>query len=280
MSARAVVAVAAVLAVSAWAGTAAAHDFWIEPAPPSPAAGAPVAVALRVGERLVGEPVARNPERIVRFGLVDLGGGGGETPVAGLAGWEPAGRARPLAAGLHAVVYQSHPVAITLEAEKFEAYLAEEGLDAVLAARAATGGSGQPGRERYARSAKALLEVQPAEGISSATIERGQDRPLGLPLELVAEGDPFHTGTKLIVRLRFQGEPLAGARVVALVRGADGTVSEPQAARSGADGRVRFRLDRPGFWLVKAVHMVAAGGEPAADWESLWASLTFTVPAD
>ena len=35
---------------------------------------------------------------------------------------------------------------------------------------------------------------------------------------------------------------------------------------------------RAGVWLVKAVHMAPAPAESGAEWESLWASLTFEVP--
>jgi len=38
-------------------------------------------------------------------------------------------------------------------------------------------------------------------------------------------------------------------------------------------------LDRPGLWLIKAVHMVPAPEGSGAEWESLWASLTFELPA-
>jgi len=37
-------------------------------------------------------------------------------------------------------------------------------------------------------------------------------------------------------------------------------------------------LPRPGVWLVKVVHMVPAPKDTGADWESLWASLTFEIP--
>ena len=48
--------------------------------------------------------------------------------------------------------------------------------------------------------------------------------------------------------------------------------------RTGADGRARLPLNRAGRWLVKAVHMIAVpASDPAADWESFWASLTFEV---
>jgi hypothetical protein len=37
-------------------------------------------------------------------------------------------------------------------------------------------------------------------------------------------------------------------------------------------------LARAGAWLVKTVHMVPAPTDTGADWESLWASLTFEIP--
>jgi hypothetical protein len=44
-------------------------------------------------------------------------------------------------------------------------------------------------------------------------------------------------------------------------------------------GRASLVLDRPGLWLVKVVHMVPAPEGSGAEWESLWASLTFELPA-
>jgi hypothetical protein len=37
-------------------------------------------------------------------------------------------------------------------------------------------------------------------------------------------------------------------------------------------------LSKSGAWLVKAVHMVPARADAGADWESVWASLTFELP--
>ena len=54
------------------------------------------------------------------------------------------------------------------------------------------------------------------------------------------------------------------------------TRSSP-SARTGS-GRVRLRLPSHGRWLIKAVHMVPAGDAAQADWQSLWASLTFEIP--
>ena len=84
-------------------------------------------------------------------------------------------------------------------------------------------------------------------------------------------------GQDLPVRLTYQGQPLAGALVVAINQASP---AEKLRARSDKDGRVRFRLPRAGMRLIKAVHMIPAPAEGHADWESFWASLTFDLPAD
>ena len=48
-------------------------------------------------------------------------------------------------------------------------------------------------------------------------------------------------------------------------------------ARTGKDGRVRFKLTHSGVWMLAGVHMRAAK-RIDADWESLWAPLTFELP--
>lgn len=257
----------ALLLAAFLAPAARGHDFWIEPSAFTPAPGERVAVRLRVGEHFRGDPVPRNPERIERFAAV---GPSGETPVAGTPGGEPAGFVALGKPGLHLLVYDSDHASVELEGEKFEQYLREEGLETVSALHAKRGRKDAPVKEVYSRCAKSLVAVGSGAG-------PGYDRSLGLPLELVPEANPYalKKGTELPVRLYYGGKPLAGALVVALQKGRP----EPRlSARSDSQGRVRLRLDRPGVWLVKAVHMVPAPKETGADWESFWASLTFEVP--
>ncbi len=252
-------------ALAALAPPALAHDFWIEPSAYRADPGGALAVRLRVGERFEGEPVPRNPERIEKLVLV---GPGGELPVEGVDGEDPAGYVRPATAGIHVLVYRSRRASIELAPDPFAAYLREEGLDGILALRKKRGESDKPAREVYSRCAKALVAVGDAAGAG------GYDRLVGLPLELVPEANPFtlRRKDKLPVRLLLDGKPLEGALVVAMDRG------KPQRkveARTDPDGRARLALRHPGVWLVKAVHMFRAPEGVDADWESLWASLTF-----
>lgn len=243
------------------------HDFWIEPSSFHPPAGSELAVSLRVGEHFRGDPVPRVDPRIVKFVLASASG---DTPIGGLPAADPAGLVRVVSPGLAVIGYRSQRTAITLEAEKFEKYLADEGLDAVLKARKTRGEQGKAGNEVYSRCAKSLIAVD-------GTGKTGFDRALGFTVEIVAESNPvtLHAGDSMRVRVLHEGEPLAGALVKAIaLDDPDNTLS----ARSGKDGRAAFRLARKGVWLVKTVHMVPAPRETGADWESLWASLTFEIP--
>ncbi|MEP6471861.1 MAG: DUF4198 domain-containing protein [Acidobacteriota bacterium] len=247
-----------------------AHDFWIEPTTFHPEVGSMVGLSLRVGQGFRGDPVPLMPDRIVKF--VTVSAAGAETTAAGIPGRDPAGRARVTEPGFVIAGYRSSPSNLELPADKFEAYLKDEGLEKVIAIRARRGDSEKPSKEIYSRCAKALLD---AGGAGTA----GFDRVLGLRLELIPEASPKklppNAGGSIPVRLLYEGKPLAEALVVAMNR------DEPDkrlSARTDKAGRVVLALPRGGVWLVKAVHMVPAPAESGADWESLWASLTFEAP--
>ena len=250
---------------------AAAHDFWIEPASYMPSPGSVVAVRLLVGVELHGDAVARPPAvSLHRFVLVDAGSNASVT-LAGRPGADPAGLFRVPGSGTYIVGFHGKPNAIELPAEKFNAYLKDEGLDSALALRAERGQLDQPGREIYSRCAKSLLWSGVGDGAPA-------DRALGFTLELIAERQPvlLHDGEALPVRLLYEGRPLAGALVVARPR------ADPNAKlamRSDADGRVLLPLSHAGAWMIKAVHMRPAPTGSGADWESLWASLSFETGA-
>lgn len=244
------------------------HDFWIRPSRHHAAAGEVVKVHLKVGEHMKGDPVRRNPARMEAFVAV---GPFGVQPLPGLDGSDPAGLLKTGDPGTYVLAYRGRPSRLELPAAKFEAYLREEGLESVIAQRRAAGTSSQPGREHFIRYAKALVQVGDRR-------DTGFGRTLGLRLELVPEVNPQVPAAArgLPVRLLFEGAPLPGAKLVAQLEG------EPAlqvTVRSDAEGRAVLPLERPGRWMVKAVHMVPVKGEPDADWESLWASLSFEVEA-
>ena len=257
-----------VLGIALSAAPLLAHDLWIEPSSFSPRPGQVVGLRLRVGVDLQGEPLALIPALVNRFVVDDTSG---RRPVAGQPGADPAGALRVAGPGLHVVGYHSHASRVELAAAQFEAYLAEEGLDAVTSSRARRHETGAPAREIFFRCAKSLVLSGPPDAAQ-------RDRRLGFPLELVAERSPhaLSESQDFPVRLTYADRPLAGALVVALN---SLNPAQKQALRTDADGRVQLRLRPGGMWLVKAVHMVPAPAGAGADWASYWASLTFEATA-
>lgn len=258
------VAAVALLALSL---PAQAHDLWIEPTRFTVDPGEPLGLTLRLGHPAGEvESMPRDDRRIERFVVA---GADGERPVSGVDGIDPAGVVQLDRPGRYVVGYRSIDAVSELPAAKFEVYLVEEGLESIRRLRAERGEIGEPGRELFSRALKALITVgRPAPGPA--------DRPLGLRLELVAEGDPaaLGTGDRLSVRVLFEGRPLAGARVDAV------SLDRPElasAARSDEAGRVDVELPTGGRWLLTAVHMVEAPAGSPQDWQSVWAASTFSA---
>jgi hypothetical protein len=244
---------------------ASAHDFWIEPSTFHPAVGDRVTAALRVGQKLAGDPLPNIPPLIDRF---VLRGSAAERPVVGRPGADPAGIAFIGEGGLHWIGYQSNAYPVALEGPKFEDYLRDEGLERIIDARRKSGQSAAPGRERFYRCAKALLDTPGAAVF---------DAPLGFTLELVPRKNPYamKNSGELPLALTFRGKPIANVLVVAMSKE---DPAKAVRARTDAKGRVTLPLAHAGFWLIKAVHMEAAPADAGVDWESWWASITFELP--
>jgi hypothetical protein len=246
------------------AATARAHDFWIEPSTFHPPPGGTVAVALRVGQDFIGDPVPRSSAYIASFAVRQ---NGTARDIGGTDRVDPAGFLRADGGATALISYASTGADIELPAGEFEDYLRLYGLDDIVASRAKRGESDKPGRERFFRCAKALLTgLGTSENVA---------KPLGLAYEIVPDDDPTARLQPFRGRILYQGKPLAGALVVALLHG------EPSVhlqAHSDAQGGVTLALPRPGIWLIKSVHMVRAGFFSSEDWDSYWASLTFEIP--
>lgn len=262
----------ALVAVLALASLSTGHDLWIEPSVSRPKIGERVDIGLCVGVGFPGEVVARSERRILRFASID--GGGLEQPILGVDGRAPAGIWRPIRAGTTLFVYESTPARIELEAAKFEAYLAEEGLDHVLRLRREAGAATKPGVELYSRSLKALVLCSDPTREGPET--SGFDRRCGLPFEIVPERDPFgaRIGEELSLQVWYHDAPLVGASIGVVVRGSP----EPATRlRTDEHGRVKIRIAAAGLHLVHGCWMERAAPDSLADWRSTWTSLTFDV---
>jgi hypothetical protein len=251
---------------------AAAHEFWLQARPSMLAAEGVSELTLRVGENFDGELTPFVDERTLALRHYAAGA------VADLAARLPRrtalpGLAVPIPAGTSLIAFDSQPIEFSLSADKFHAYLHDEGLDHVIEQRKAAGKDTMPGRERYRRHVKTLLR---AGAVSDGTyaLRTGQR------MEITPLSDPFAAapGATLRLKLTFDGKPLSDVLVKGWHRHQDQSQLLIIRARTDAAGEVGLSLPYAGEWMVSAVHMQAAQGTANADWDSFWGNLTFTLP--
>jgi uncharacterized GH25 family protein len=237
-----------------------AHDFWIEPSSFHPSVGENVTVSLLVGQDFIGDPVPRSTSLFDAFVIRDVKS---EWPVNGFENQDPAGMLRIVHDGVAAITYRSKANPLELPAPKFEQFLHDEGLERISAMRAQRGETNKADREQFFRYAKSLLRT----GHGAATFQP----TAGFRYDIVPESDPW-SAQPLRVRVLLDGKPAANALVKALHRD---DVNARVSVRTDAAGRATLSLPRNGVWLVESVYMDEAPKKSGADWESLWASLTF-----
>lgn len=256
---------------------AVAHEFWLWPSPFTVPVGGTTTLAMYVGEYFTGEQVAFTSGHAAS---IQVHAKGAQINLRDLRQ-----RVRLHAeqsvlqltfphAGTHVLAFDSAPSVITLTADKFHAYLHDEGLDAVIRQREQDGTAATPGRERYRRNAKTLLQVGQV-----GKSDRGYAARTGQRLDIVPLADPLTAapGDTLGFRLLFDDKPLAGVLVKAWYRKNGQTLTI--RVRSDAEGKVRLTLPYAGPWMVSTVHMIPATDGLDVDWDSFWGNLTFEIPA-
>lgn len=255
------------LALSMWAAPAAAHDFWIESDRfQAKENEAVITASFRIGTAAEPEDWTLRPERIVA--LRSFGPGGVTDQQAESVSGKPArATIRLQGVGTHIVTLESTPAEIDLPAAEFNDYIAHEGLTAVRDWRAKNGQSNARGREIYARRAKALVQLggPPTDTVS---------RPIGLSLEIVPERNPLMLwpDEALPIRVYFRGKLLPGARIECESLDQMGPSTSGQ---TDANGRASCAVVRKGRWKVATVWSVPITGNPRAEFDTLFSSLTF-----
>ncbi|MBM3979704.1 MAG: DUF4198 domain-containing protein [Planctomycetes bacterium] len=264
---------AAALAVLLLAAPAGAHDYWLVPETYTPKDRASVPVRLFVGEHFKPEQeVAYSAKKTPLVRLVTAKGAAQISEAKN--GTKPAFAFDMPGTGSAVLRVDRDWSGITLKADKFTAYLKEEGLDEIVTARAAAGEADADGKERYRRCLKTVIH-------GGGKPDAAPTEPLGQVLEIVPLKNPYalKAGDELPVRVEFEGKPLAGFKLVAHHRAGDTLTTA--TATTDKDGKAELKLPKAGPWVVRGVHMrrvAEKNPNPPADWESFWASVTFALP--
>lgn len=192
------------------------------------------------------------------------------------ASWRDEGKIAALdvqtgAAGTYVFGVSTKPRLIDLKAKDFNAYLAEDGLPDVLAARRRNNELEKDARERYSKHVRAVFQVGDVR-------TDAYKQPLGYPVEIIPQQNPYdlRVGQTLEVLCTLDGQPLVNQFVLAGYESKAGRMSREASARTDARGIARIRLSGAGKWYVKMIHMTPiTNGD--VNYESKWATLTFEV---
>lgn len=253
------------------ATSATAHDFWLQPQVFQTKPGAAIPITALTGH---GDDRGRweaNAKLVVMLkaigpsGTVDLhtafkqrGAGAHFTHVF----------TKP---GVHILAMQTDHASSELPSGRFEGYAKEEGLTPILEYRAQKGTADTVGREIYSRRAKTLIQV----GSGTGRADPITTKAVGLTLEIVPETDPYALGKSrnLPVRVYYEGKALSGATVKLTNLNSD---KKPVAIiKTDNTGRAVFNIPNRGAWLLNVVWSEPIKGNPDADYETIFSSLTF-----
>jgi hypothetical protein len=250
---------------------ASAHEFWMQARPANPPAKSATELTLHVGQYFEGDQLPFTSAYIAALRQSACG------EQQDLMSQVPAGVAvgrfklQLGCAGTHLIAMDSHPSLITLPADKFTAYLHDEGLDDIIKRREAMGDAAKPGRERFRRNVKTLLAIN-AKNKASVTTQTAQR------LQIVPAQDTLTQAPGATMRFQvfFEGKPLANRLVKAWYKHDGQTLLI--RTRSDAGGNVVFNFPYAGLWMLSVVHMLAVTETADADWDSYWGNLTFDLP--
>ncbi|MFK8080986.1 MAG: DUF4198 domain-containing protein [Granulosicoccus sp.] len=249
-----------------------AHDFWIEPSTFVPEEDQAIDVSLHFGEKFKGDTLPYINALFNDFSVTDQHG---RIDIKSVQGNDPAATITTTV-GAQLLGYQSNPQFVTVDAEKFNKYIEEEGIEYIREVRERRGESNSPAPENFSRCAKALIQSGPAE-------QEVYRQKLGYTLELIPQKDPYtlKKGDALEFVLLYEGKPIDGLQVQALSKATPDSV---QKVRTDANGKARIIVDENGPWLVKVVLILPvpekqriSNGIRDAVWESFWASYVFEL---
>ncbi|MFK7743914.1 MAG: DUF4198 domain-containing protein [Roseobacter sp.] len=263
-----------VLIIAIIAGSPAlSHEFWIEPQQYQVESGDPLVANLKNGQNFEGISLAWFENRFTRFEMVSADG---SAPIDGRMGDTPALQSTAPDDGLLIVLHETTPSNLTYtEWEKFLAFVAHKDFATAVADHEANGWSKERFRESYTRHAKALIAV--GGGV-------GDDQAFGLQTEFIALTNPYDPefDGRMRVEVRYLDEPRPDAQVEVFDRAPDGAVTVT-LHRTDASGRATIPVTPGHDYLFDAVVLrpspLAGTQERAPVWETLWAALTFAVPA-
>src|SRR5208282_6128740 len=123
--------------------------------------------------------------------------------------------------------------------------------------------------------AKAIVQIGPPDASSQLQVTR----PLGLPLEIVPEADPYARPQPraLPIRVIYEGKFLEGALVKLTHLEDDAAPLETHM--TDQMGRATFVMPTEGSWLLNVIWTRPLARSRETDFETIFSSLSFGFPS-
>jgi len=261
----------ALAALMALPGGARAHDTWLASATGDTRPGS-TAFAMASSSRFPVAEVAPEATSLMRHACVSVDGRRQRLvperseAQALLLRVRHAAESAPLACWI-----EQRSFDIELEAPKVEAYLQEvRAPHAVRAHWEQLKTAGRPWRETYRKN----LRIETAQGHAAGAAQREAARqPVGLPLEIVLQGDaPLRPGQELRFVALLGGRPLAGLPVELV----NDQTSAGTWRTSDAQGALSFGFPFAAHWLLRATWLTPRVGDPNR-WDSEFVTLLLEI---
>ena len=244
------------------------HEFWLQPKKFKYKVGEEINIDFMVGESFTGEFWDLKRHKVEKLELYNFSGN--KDLLKEVKTTEGNNLVYKFSQpGTHLVVMQSDAAYIELEAEKFNDYLKEDGLDYILEERKKTNRLNNPSKENYTRFAKLL--VQSGDKMDNTFLNKA-----GLRLEIIPDKNPYSlaSGDYLQCQVLFEGKPSAHALVK--VWNHIGNKVFLQNIYTETDGTIKFPISSKGPWMVSSVRMIHSEKDESV-YHSLWTSLVFGI---
>lgn len=244
-----------------------AHEYWVEPQDYTINSSGEFIADIRNGQLFNGGSFSFIPSTLEKYNFIL---GESSIELEGVLGQRPAISMIAATDGLAIAVIETKPSTISYSAwEKFQKFIDHKDFQIDKTGHLALGFPESGFKETYSRFAKSLI------GIGSA---QGNDRALGLEVELVALLNPYtdDTSNGIPVQALYKGVPMMDVQIELFDKDEKGEV-KVTLHRTDGEGKANLPIIGGHSYLVDTVVLRKApeGSQEGVVWQTLWASLTY-----
>jgi hypothetical protein len=253
---------------------ASAHEFWLLPQIFSYQVGQKVFLRFQYGEDFTGTNWNGNAEKASLLNAASNNYKFDLLPYLGTPTGDSARLDTILFPGNYTITYWGKNTYIEMDAQKFNNYLQEEGLEDAIRHRQAYNQDTSVGKENYMRCAKTLIRIKSRMGKSDYLKTSFYTSTAGLPLDIVPIDNPYNlkTAGDISFNIYFQGKLVRGGKAWLWQRKGGKTI---KTAINIENGVAKATIDPSGTWMLSLVRMVVDPAKGNGYWQSYWGSITW-----